>query len=127
MKTKPFNLEEAKAGKPVVTRDGHCVRILAFDLRNTIYPICCVWRYDDADSPPDVWTSRGNFKVSGEDPKDLLMLVETKQYWINIYRNKDGIHVHHYAGLYPTKEIAISKATPSWDRVDTVFVYEEEV
>lgn len=28
---KPFNLEEAKAGKPVCTRTGHDVRIICFD------------------------------------------------------------------------------------------------
>lgn len=35
---KPFNLEQAKQGKPVVTRDGRPVRILAFD-RKGCYPI----------------------------------------------------------------------------------------
>lgn len=30
---KEFNLEEAKAGKPVCTRDGHEVRILCYDAK----------------------------------------------------------------------------------------------
>lgn len=38
---KPFNLEEAKAGKPVCTRDGRKVNILRFDLNNP-YPIIAV-------------------------------------------------------------------------------------
>jgi len=28
---KPFNLAEAKAGAPVVTRDGHAVKLLSFE------------------------------------------------------------------------------------------------
>lgn len=36
---KPFNLEEAKAGKPVCTRDGRRVEILSFDNQCLDYPI----------------------------------------------------------------------------------------
>lgn len=36
---KPFNLEEAKAGKPVCTRDGYDARILCFDAKNPYYPV----------------------------------------------------------------------------------------
>lgn len=36
---KPFNLEEAKAGKPVCTRDGRRVEIISFENSNSIYPI----------------------------------------------------------------------------------------
>jgi len=39
MKLKPFNLEEAKAGKRVVDRLGRPQRILAFDLNCEEYPI----------------------------------------------------------------------------------------
>ena len=36
---KPFNLEEAKAGKPVCTRDGKRVEIISFENPNSVYPI----------------------------------------------------------------------------------------
>lgn len=37
---KPFNLEEAKAGKPVCTRDGRRVEIISFENpSNNNYPI----------------------------------------------------------------------------------------
>lgn len=36
---KPFNLEEAKAGKPVCTRDGKRVEIISFTNSSSIYPI----------------------------------------------------------------------------------------
>lgn len=33
---KPFNLEEAKAGKPVCTRDGRRVEIISFENPNSV-------------------------------------------------------------------------------------------
>ncbi len=36
---KPFNLEEAKAGKPVCTRDGRRVEIISFENPSDNYPI----------------------------------------------------------------------------------------
>lgn len=38
-KLKPFNLEQAKAGKPVCTRNGQEVRIICFDAKLKNYPI----------------------------------------------------------------------------------------
>lgn len=38
-KFKPFDLEQAKAGKPVCTRDGRKARIICFDLKNGNHPI----------------------------------------------------------------------------------------
>ena len=38
-KYKPFNLEEAKAGKSVCTRDGQEVRIICFNAKSENYPI----------------------------------------------------------------------------------------
>jgi hypothetical protein len=37
-KMKPFNLDEAKAGKPVMTAEGQPIRLICFD-RNGTYPI----------------------------------------------------------------------------------------
>lgn len=36
---KPFDLEKAKAGAKVVTRDGQEVRLLYFDIRGAAFPI----------------------------------------------------------------------------------------
>lgn len=43
---KPFNIEEAKKGKPVCTRDGHSVRIITID-DNKKYPITAELELDD--------------------------------------------------------------------------------
>lgn len=36
---KPFDLEAAKTGKPVCTRDGRKARIICFDKKDINYPI----------------------------------------------------------------------------------------
>lgn len=55
MKTKPFNLEEAKAGKLVVTRDGRPVKIVCFD---RAYPEgrCLLSLIKDGAGVEDVYT-----------------------------------------------------------------------
>ncbi len=49
-KFKPFDLEAAKAGAPVMTRDGRPARILAFDLKADEYPIAAAIESYDGES-----------------------------------------------------------------------------
>lgn len=49
MNTKPFNIEEAKAGAKVVTRSGHNVRILCFDNRGNM-PIVALIAFETLDA-----------------------------------------------------------------------------
>lgn len=43
---KPFDIEAAKAGKPVCTRDGRKARIICFDLNNKNFPIVAIINCD---------------------------------------------------------------------------------
>lgn len=47
---KEFNLEEAKAGKPVCTRDGRKARIICFDLNNKNFPIVAIINCDSEEN-----------------------------------------------------------------------------
>lgn len=47
---KPFDLEAAKAGKPVCTRDGRKARIICFDLKNDEYPIVAAVENDSSET-----------------------------------------------------------------------------
>ena len=86
---KPFNLEEAKAGKPVVTRDGRGVRILAFDRKGDH----CIVTLIDSCRHEDVLVYRENGKASADfdSEYDLFMKAEKKEGWINLYRDAFGI------------------------------------
>ena len=71
---KPFDIELAKQGKPVCTRDGRAVRILCFD-RKSIDGYSMLALVDEGDHESFiVCTSRGKFYKYGKDnPYDLFM------------------------------------------------------
>ena len=85
---KPFDLEAAKLGKPVCTRDGRKARIICFDMKGDICPIVAaveengveyLYRYDEK--------GLNCYKNSNED---LMMLPEKKEGWINIVKTEAG-------------------------------------
>ena len=72
---KPFNLEEAKAGKPVCTRDDRRVEILSFDNPNNGYPILARVFSDNTDYNDLLFTQEGCFfNDSREFDADLMMV-----------------------------------------------------
>ena len=127
MNLKPFDLEAAKLGKPVCTRDGRKARIICFDKRNnkTEYPIIALVETDEMEEI-FLYTDNGEYlKDKCDDERDLMMLPEKKTMWANIYRNKTNNYV--FGELYPTEEIAIeSKATMERDYITTVKIEWEE-
>ena len=85
---KPFDLEAAKLGKPVCTRDGRKARIICFDMKGDICPMVAaveengveyLYRYDEK--------GLNCYKKSNED---LMMLPEKKEGWINIVKTEAG-------------------------------------
>lgn len=103
---KPFDLEQAKAGKPVCTRDGRKARIICYDKKDAddIYPIVYLIQ-DDKEEQLYVCTSDGKcFVDKDEHSCDLMMLPEKKEGWINIYKKSNG--ECYFAHIYDTKALA---------------------
>lgn len=70
---KPFNLEEAKAGKPVCTKSGRKARIVCFDARNN-QPIVAL--IEDADNRFEIaynYDLHGKWDEYEETARDLMM------------------------------------------------------
>ena len=88
---KPFNLEAARSGKPVCTRDGRKVRIICFDRINGDYYkiVACVTAFD-GDFEEVLFYGIDGYIVDSQNPKDedLMMLPEKKEGWANIYRSQ---------------------------------------
>lgn len=105
---KPFDLEAAKAGKPVCTRDGRKARIVCFD-RTGKFPIVALVEAKDRD---DIYSylNCGKDNESVEKEYDLMMAPEIRHGWINIYPKgsafTESIAETSYI-VYPTKELAI--------------------
>ena len=115
---KPFSLEAAKAGKPVCTRDGHKARIICFDRKGyNMFPIVALIMNGDRES--DIYTYRpnGTWDNSGnESDKDLMMLPEKKEGWVNVYKDS----------VYDTKDEALIGRSEIRDYIDTIKISWEE-
>lgn len=104
MNLKPFNLERALAGDPVVTRDGRkIIEIIKFnsDINHPIFALVenrinAEWR-----------TLEGKYWDNQESESDLFMIPIKKTYWINIYKNEYGIRLYHDT-FFNSKEDAIN-------------------
>lgn len=100
---KPFNLTQALAGQPVVTRDGRKVMWIAHDpgahaAERIVARI--------ASNPyHSVWHETGRHAC--DDSLDLFMGPQKKEGWVNVYPNMDTSVVH------PTKEDANNAALAS--------------
>ena len=86
---KEFNLELAKAGYSVQTRDGRPVRILCYDVKGHDYPIMALVTEADNKEMPYLFTSTGHINNTViESRLDLFMAPTKKEGWVNIYPNK---------------------------------------
>lgn len=82
---KPFDLEAAKSGKPVCTRDGIKARIICFDYKSSDdYSMIALIDIDNNEIPYK-YTKEGKFNLNHIDAYDLMMLPEKKEGWVNIY------------------------------------------
>lgn len=121
---KPFDLQKAREGKPVCTRDGRKARIICFD-KKAVRPIVVLV---EGVNGTEVAISyrldgrRGDNCLEASD--DLVMLQEKKEGWINVY--KGGKLDADY--IYPTKETAITNIFTSMESnyIDTIKVEWEE-
>lgn len=89
---KKFDLEAAKAGKPVCTRDGRKARIICFDrkllFKGISYPIIAL--VEDTAKEETIYGYNEKGKVIIEDDAtykdDLMMLPQKKEGWIIIHK-----------------------------------------
>ena len=123
---KPFDLEQAKAGKPVCTKDGRKARIICFDAKGT-HPIIALVSDPDIEGAeiPFCYTNDGFYNNPNcESNHDLMMLPEKKEGWINIYKGSKLDSDY----LYSTKKDAINNIfLPMKARyIDTIKIEWEE-
>lgn len=132
---KPFDLEAAKAGKPVCTRDGRKARIICFDAKRkdgenimALIPSKEYPGFEDLVAYPN----NGNYHGEHENDGDLMMLPEKKEGWVNIYnRNRprtssENCYIMTGVSVFETKEGAISYIDKDKEYIDTVKIEWEE-
>lgn len=125
---KPFDLEAAKAGKPVCTRDGRKARIISFDRHGEDCPIIAlVVDSKNAECEEVIdYTLDGicNENIINHNKYDLMMFLQKKEGWINIYTSYDGIETG--ISVYETKEIAKKGIDNSVSYLGTIKIEWEE-
>lgn len=87
---KEFDLEKAKVGHPVCTRDGKEARILCFD-RIGHHPIVALVK-DAGNETIFSYNNMGRYSNDGRGYLcDLFMKSAKQKRWINLYKDKDGL------------------------------------
>jgi hypothetical protein len=85
---KPFNLQEALAGKPVVTRDGRDVsQITLFTHVDTWCVVAVVENFDTV----SLYTQNGRYTMFEDRPLDLFMKSTKHQRFVNVWPDPYGI------------------------------------
>lgn len=116
-KMKEFDINLAKQGKPICTRDGRKARIICFDAKGK-QPIIALLEGEKTDKEIiQTYSMNGRYyEFRKEDHRDLMMLPEKKEGWINVYKER----------CYETKEEAIRHIAPGTHYIDTIRVEWEE-
>ena len=104
---KPFDIQKAREGKPVCTRDGRKARIICYD-RKDIKPIValvtCINGTSVIEKAFYYFEDGCHLSKNDNNIYDLMMLPEKKEGWINIYKKSND--ECYFAHIYDTKALA---------------------
>lgn len=103
---KPFDLEKAKSGAKLCTRDGRRARIICYDRKSQVYPIVALIKDDIREEYIRFYTLYGESDINAKDnDDDLFIAPEKKEGWVNVYKD---LAKYKVGGdyIYDTKEEA---------------------
>lgn len=119
---KPFDLDKAKAGAPIITRSGRKVRLIDTTRKtSTGYPLVAAVTNTYGNEDIIYYTAKGRFCDDDDDEYgfDLFMASVKHEGWINIYPNDSTGAV-----IYPSRSLADDNA--SYVRLACVHIEWEE-
>lgn len=115
---KPFNLEQALAGAPVITREGrNVVRIFYAEEACENSQVICVFETETV-----FHYYKDGAYTNSSSVHELVMAPQKKEGWINVY----NVHSLDVTGknIYPTEEAAL--ANKGFDCIATIKIEWEE-
>ena len=114
---KPFDIQKAREGKPVCTRDGRKVRVLCYDFKqNEEYPILVAVEDKDGKERAMLYSNGGISEIYKSRNYELAMLLEKKEGWAKVRKD---------INLYDTKEEADRKMIGNDEYVTAKVCWEE--
>ena len=106
---KPFNLEQAKAGAPVCTRNGQPVRIVCYDCKGyKNYPILALVKSPVGVETTVSYTLSGHQSLYSDTGIDLMVASVKREGWVNLYTCHSGATATDQCALYQSEKEARS-------------------
>ena len=101
---KPFDLEAAKRGEPIVTRGGEAAKFIAHvpDAEIVFRVVVML------DGVIECYCEDGRYRLSGKSTCDLFMETSKRTVWVNVYPPE----ARNFGGAYETEAIANNYASP---------------
>ena len=122
---KPFDIQKAREGKPVCTRDGKKARIICFDRKADMPIIALITINESGQEYPAPYDNEGRFsKDESTKDLDLMMISEKKEGWVNVY--KVGARLETGGNVHSTKDAAIKCIDSDKKHIATVKIEWEE-
>jgi hypothetical protein len=114
---KDFNLKEALAGKPVITRDGKKVKQLTqFDSETSNL-------FGVVDNSLISWYNDGVYSSNYKSNFDLFMETENVSIWVNVYYDGDNIYIGHKHSI---EQLALEVSKNSIHYIKTIEITNEK-
>jgi hypothetical protein len=107
-KLKPFDLDAAKRGEPLVTRDGRKATFIAHVPEFDAYERVMV-RIDGLGCSVSLGED-GKFKPASESCHDLFMAPRKVELWVNVYDSRLSGNPGYRAAAFDTEEAARDNA-----------------
>ena len=119
---KQFDLQEflKNPTRPIVTRDGHDVRIICTNRIDKTHSILALLFEDEDRDREEVYqyTSKGEYYPNASSPHDLFFAPVKKEGWVNVYKYRS--RCTHLSGIiYSSKEEAESDAKDHESGINT--------
>ena len=119
---RPFNLQEALAGKPVVMRNGDRVKAIYYIKEFIKRPVLAIPDYEDEGTDSQFVSENGSFNNDGKEYDwDLFMYEEPRIYYANVYMTYNGA-MFMGSTLFDSKEDAESLPNKTGGYIKTIEV-----
>lgn len=112
---KPFDIQKAREGKPVCTRDGRKARIICFDCKDETFQIVALVS-GSLGKEEIISYDKAGYSTTRDRDEMLMMLPEKKEGWVNVYKDS----------VYDTKDHALIGRSEIRGYIDTIKISWEE-
>lgn len=121
---KEFDIEKAKAGAPVCTRNGNPVRIICWDAKDPNFPIVALVDSDDVETVENYTDDGFWLKDKTDNELNLMMASVKREGWVNIFGKKG---LNSCGGfIYPSIERAKEDGEQCEEYITTTHIAWEE-